>query len=219
MKDTYTSHNARDFRQRYVGTFGRYKRSDGTYITVSIDEISDQEVYFKDPNGVSLSARVDAGVEFEFYPLERRLTDYNGQVIYSARRPERQWSRGVCDGNTLIVNLSKSTAAIRVDHKIVDAIYNSEQNYRQTYADFLKGARSSFLLSSRFAVVGSRLYLYNKSFGTYSDKTITVDPLFAQEVKDALARSGITDVKLVISEETKDTKKVAIPEGYEDDDF
>lgn len=195
MKDTYTSENGRDFRQRYVGCFGRYTTSRGEKLTVYIEDLTPTEVRFQNKEGISLSARVDSGVEFEFYPLNRRLTDYNGTVVYSERKPQRQWQRGVCSGNTRIMDLVRMRE-VAVDHVVVDAIYNSEPNYLNTYSDFEAKRRTNFLLSDKFAVINGSLYVYDKKIGTMVGNTITVSEMFAQEVKDALNRSDFRTLKV-----------------------
>lgn len=190
MKDTYTSENGRDFRQRYSGTFGKYTTGSGKTITVYVDELTDDEVLFNDVNGAQMSARINSGVEFEFYPLNRRLTDYNGTIVYSCRKPERQWHRGVCSNNTRIIDLSRARD-ITVGHAVVDAIYNSKQDPLETYNQYVKGTRKNFLLSDKFAVVTAHLYLYSTIVGDFDGTQLNVESLFAQEVKDALSRSNI----------------------------
>lgn len=191
MKDTYTSNNGRDFRQRYAGTYGKYTTDSGKTITVYVDELTEDEVIFNDANGAQMSAKIDSGVEFEFYPLNRRLTDYNNTIIYSARKPERQWHRGVCSGNTKITDLSRSRDII-ISHSIVDSIYNSKQDPLHTYNQYLKGVRKNFLLSDKFAVVNEFLYLYGVVVGHFDGTQLNTEALFVQEVKDALARNNFT---------------------------
>lgn len=195
MKDTYTSENGRDFRQRYVGCYGRYTTDSGRQLTIFITDLNDYEVRFENAEGVSLSARVNSGVEFEFYPLNRRLSTYGNLLVYSERRAARQWQRGVCAGNTRIVNLS-TMRDVEVGHAVVNAIYNVSTNYLDTYTQFLQGARTNFLLSDKFGVVNNRLYIFDKAIGTLSGTTLLVDSLFLQEVKDALVRSTIDTLKV-----------------------
>lgn len=190
MKDTYTSENGRDFRQRYSGTYGKYTTESGKTITVFVDELTEDEVIFNDVTGAAMAAKIDAGVEFEFYPLNRRLTDYNNAIIYSARRAERQWHRGVCSGNTKITDLSRARD-IPVSIAVVDTIYNSKQDPLATYNQYLAGTRKNFLLSDKFAVVGPFVYLYDTPIGGLNGEQLVVEQLFAQEVKDALLRSNI----------------------------
>lgn len=191
MKDTYTSENGRDFRQRYSGTFGRYTTESGKKITVYVNELTDQEVLFNDINGVNLSARVNSGVEFEFYPLNRRLTDHNKTILYSCRKPDRQWKRGVCIDNTKIIDLARGME-IPVGHTVVDAIYNSQANFLDTFNQFKKGSRTNFLLSDKFAVVNGHVYLYDKPIGKFKNlEEVDVLPLFVQEVKDSIARNNL----------------------------
>ena len=200
MKDSYTSANRDDFGRRYRGTYGRYTKTDGSKITVYVAELSDYEVTCQTVDGYSFSANIDSGVEFEFYPLNRRLTDWNGQILCSTRRPDRQWSRGVCNGNTRIINLCKYRE-ISVDHRSVDAIYNSEQVPSNSYTEFLKGKRDNFLLSDKFAVISGDVYIYDKVIGSHNKAKLElcVNPLFAQEVKDAVSRNNL-ELKVSINE-------------------
>lgn len=203
MKDTYTSDNSRDFRQRYAGTYGRLTTPTGKKITVYVEDMDDNEVRCLTAEGAQISARVNAGVEFEFYPLNRRLTDHQGSILYSERKAARQYQRGVCLGNTYIVNMSKMKE-VRLDHGIVDAIYNQEQNPAETFSDYVKGTRNSFLLSNMFAVIEDKLYLYSKVVGNYKKATATLSviPLFCQEVKDAISRNNLaTKMKVEVNDQ------------------
>jgi len=203
MRDSLTSENSRDFRQRYNGTFALFTKGDGRKITVRIDNVTENAVQFSDIKKNTYTANSDTGVEFEFFPLNRRLTDYKNNVIYSSRQPARQWRRGICEDNTNIINLDK-LRKVSFDGELIDRLFNSEIDYENIHTRFLKEDRMSFLLSNKFAIIRrsdmSEFYLYNHMIGELRGTTIKCNPIFIQEVKDALVARNFNQYKVEANE-------------------
>lgn len=196
MKDTYTSDNFRDFTQRYGGTYGRYTKNDGSKITVRIDTLDRDNLYFSDVNETQYNTPVNSGLEFEFYPLTRKLTPWKDTVLYSYRKPERQWSRGVCSTNTAVMDVGIVKSRM-LSFEIVDAIYNTKTDTPlETYIDFRNGKRNNFVLSDKLVVNRSgELRLFNTYIGKLDGNTVKVIPLFKQEVIDAIKRNNLNELK------------------------
>ena len=176
-----TSSNYRDFHQRYRGTFG-WLLNKGKEIPVFIREVTEAAVTFQGLNGEDYFAYADKDVMFKFMPLKRRIViGVDGEVYAIARRPARQWRRGVCADNTNIYRLTAAgPAGCRVDINGVKNLITDDPRPK----DALKQK-----LSDQFAIVGSVVYLYEMAMGSFTDGTIKIKKgyeAFAQELRDAI---------------------------------
>lgn len=199
MRDSFTSSNSDDFRQRYVGTYGRYTLDSGKKITVSITEMDSNTLYFEDLAGAQFSTKVNSGVEFEFYPVNKILKNYRDTILYSTRRPARQWQRGMSSANTTVIDIGRGE--VKLTSKIADILLDpGVDNYVEIYNQYLGGYRKNFLISDKFCVDNQgQVCVYALRIGEYSEGTLKVVPLFIQEVRDAVRRANL-QLKVVESE-------------------
>lgn len=190
MKDTLTTANYRDFKQRYEGTYGRYAPDDKESMLVLISSIDGSQVNFSDHRGVRYHAVVDSGIPFEFVPVERKVVNTSSRdVLFASRRPARQWRRGICSDNTTITSLvSKRNTSI--NFKNIDAIFNTEVDVKEAFKLLSTGKLANIALDDKFSVIGGTVNLYDRPIGVYKDKMAQIHPLFKQEFTDMVTRNS-----------------------------
>lgn len=206
MIDSLTRQNAGDFRQRYNGTFGYYTINEGprkgNKILVRLTDVNDSQVTFIDSRGSEYYVYADSGIPFEFLPLEKRVANTaKGNVIYGCRVPARQWSRGVSERNTSIINL-QSRMAVSVNFVNLEALYSAEDNYPTAFSEFVKGSRKGAALDKKFSIIKNpdetiNVKLFNSDIGVFSDGVAKIIPLFKQEFSDMVSRSKF-DIKVEV---------------------
>jgi hypothetical protein len=190
MKDSLTRNNAGDFRQRYEGTYGMYSHNVKEPLLVMLTSVNAARCLFQDKRGVEYRVNSDTGIPFEFLPVERRVANYKDTVLYGTRRPQRQWQRGVCDGNTTITDLSYM-GQLPVSFDTIEALYQSPKNYDEELTAFKKERRKLVAISDKFVLTGTTLMIYDRPIGLYEKGTVKVDKLFLQEVKDVNVRNKL----------------------------
>jgi hypothetical protein len=193
MLEKFQSANSRDFRQRYEGTFGYFTNPvTKSKKLVKLTGVGDTSVSFTDKEGVKYEAVADRDLEFEFIPLERKLFLSGGHLMYVERKPARQWSRGVCDNNTRITNLSTNIpVAVNFD-RIQRSMEPVPDLYTQMQKIKNKSAKS-VLFNSFLGVHNDTLFLYGQAIGEADLETKTLkirEPLFLQEVLDSVRDTG-----------------------------
>jgi hypothetical protein len=174
MRDSFTTDNARDFNARYVQSYGYYiDEAKGTRLPVLLKSIDGDTLYFSDLNDTEFNTRADRGAVFEFMQMTRRIYQgVDGNLYYIARRPARQWQRGISGANTIAYMLTDGgTAQVNVDNRLM----------RQVMFDHKDKANNGYKLSDQFAIVGGVVYLYNHVIGVYDikSKSITLKKEYA----------------------------------------
>ena len=190
MKDTLTTSNHQDFRQRYRGTYGRFEVPNKEPILVRLIEVNSEEVTFEDSRGGNYHVKADSGIPFEFFSVERCLFNTPTGVMYSRRKPARQWARGVCSANTQITNL-ETGVNVSVNFSNIHHLASAKSTYGHYTRALLTGDVSSAALSNRYAVVGGKLMMFDATIGTYEKKSVTVDPMYYQEFSDFVKRNQL----------------------------
>lgn len=183
MHDTYTSRNAEDFRQRYIGCFGWFIPESKKEIPVYLDRIKENTLFFTGLDGVPYHTYVDSGVQFKFASMRKAIySGLDGKVYYLQRQPARQWRRGICQGNTSMYLLTDSGAMdVAIDLESMSNILNCE-------------VKNSNVLSEQFAVVAESVYLYNIVIGYCRLGTIKLKKgyeMFTQDILDAVRDSKL----------------------------
>ncbi len=190
MRDTLTTNNFRDFRQRYEGTIGFF-HNDLRKILVRMTSVSDRKASFEDSKGNEFFAYTDSGVEFEFIPVDKGFYNTFAGAVLLQRVPERQWHRGISPTNTQAAFLYKDTFLPKaVDIDLISDIFEDAVSIDKAMGDFLSGKLPSLALSKHFAVTNNNFYFYNKVVGTVS-KTREIklsSNAIEQEVQDLLRR-------------------------------
>ncbi len=186
MKDTCTIHSARDWRQRYEGTVGKYIKPNGQGEWVYITRIRDHQVEFQDKHGTDLAAVHDTGVTFEFTQVIQGWTmhpEYG--PVHMSRVPARQWQRGISGNNTSLVYIRGGKIAhLRVDLTLVGELLDP--------AKPTKFDPASCVLEREFAIACGTLYFHRQQAGTVKDNVITLNGVYdiRQELSDSIRRNN-----------------------------
>lgn len=224
MRDSPTSENWGDFSQRYKDTYGFLLGESAKKVLVRVDNVSEDSVRFVDDSGHEYFARVDAGVQFEFIPVDMGAYNVRKGVLLVNRQPARQWKRGICRNNTSIrqVQIYNHSKGVVVDFVAQKLDFNllSEIVWKPYPVDkaidefFVSKSRDDLALEKRFVFSKSGVVLLHDvkvgDFKDFSDKfTITVsniEPIVQQEVYDACRRNGIA-LTMEVSDANTSTSK------------
>ncbi len=185
MLDTYTSGNERDFGARYAETFGWLITGD-TRRFVHISHTDHSAVYFTQGGKLEYNARIDAGVQFEFIPVDRGWYNTStGDVVYLVRVPARQWKRGISQNNTQI-RMCDGLFQLPVDYPTLLSVFSKEHKQHS----YIPGKRCA--LSKHFAINSvNQVFFYNQVIGALEKDIIVLnDTLVATELTDTINRQG-----------------------------
>ena len=200
MIEEFKSASWNDFNQRYKGTFGWFLTETGSKRLVQLKEISSRTATFIDKSGREYTANSDRGNCFEFLPIERALYNYKDAVYYCSRKTERQWRRGICFGNTNVRVLSGFPVdGSELSFYLVDCMFNGD-NYSEPIRRFKSGNLKNVALSSMFALIKNKIYLFDRDIGVYKElekELILANKLFHQEVSDVLRDCNL-NLKVVV---------------------
>lgn len=198
MLETFESAHSRDFRQRYNNSFGFFTNDAKRKILVYMVAVGERDVSFQDEKGANYVAHADAGVEFEFIPIQKRLFVLKDRLMLIRRRPARQWARGINAQNTYVgpVDTSSSfSSGVHLGFPEVKAATDT------TPIDVLHSVRAleakkvnSITLSMMFGVQGTGLYLYDHKIGSFmvdSREIVIEEKMFKQEVEDLVVKHGL----------------------------
>lgn len=195
MLDTMTSRNHRDFHARYHDTFCFLTAKDtNDRKLVHITDVTDDRVYFRqDEADMRFHANIDAGVMFDFIPVDHGWYNTAGAApVLLERVPARQWKRGISRQNTSVTVLSSDQGiyrgplmSARPSFTVLNAIFVNPQPYR-----FDPTQKYGSAFSKHFVLTPSgKVMFYRAEIGSFDGKRITLnDDLVIQEVRDALRR-------------------------------
>jgi hypothetical protein len=187
-----TSHDNREFRNRYVGTVGLLTSSSGKKIPVIISASNEAVTEVADFLGNKYSLLSDRGNTLEFTQVKSQWYQPDPHhIIYTCRKAERQWKRGMSADNTemyfpedgLILSLQATVQRIgqiwypAPDAEVFQAIPNGVCG----------------LWSKDFAYHDGHVFARNIRIGTvdHEGKMILLDnDLFLQELQDAVRRKN-----------------------------
>ena len=129
MFEKFTSIESPNFRQRYQGTFGFFRKGEKK-ILVQLNSITTGDsralVDFSDRNGIKYklySDSDDASVGFEFIPPKCQYHDTTEGTFLVKRIAAKQYLRGICDRNTSIRTVNGNARTVGFD--ILHAIYDN----------------------------------------------------------------------------------------------
>ena len=205
MFEKFTGADANDFRQRYQGTYGFFLKG-GKRILVSLDSITTEDVKqvnFSDKDGVKYRLRADSeddSVGFEFIPPRNSYHNTTQGTFLLRRTPSRQYSRGVCDRNTVICTAGGHQVSVNFEY--LSLLFGEVLSPRSIIEKIKEGQwpyERSVALSSQFAVHldHNTVYCLGLGIGTASldEGTIKVkltDPdLWQTELRDCFNRTQI----------------------------
>lgn len=193
MRDSLTSDNSRDFIQRYVGTFGWYLDDEKKErVLVYVAGVANNQVRFTNARGAEYFAKADAGVQFEFIPVNKGWFNTTVGLYYLERHPERQWHRGIHPNNTKAFrgNLLPQP----VNFVTISTVFNHGVPLAEAFAKFKSDAAYGVALSNHFAIINADVYLFRYKIGVY-DKVSGViklkEKLVLQELSDVIKRNRI----------------------------
>ena len=189
----YTSTWARDFRQRYEGTYGWSTNDEGQETIVAINGVNSERCYFVDENETTYYARPDQGIKFKFIPVDRKVFMHNNNVCTATRIPARQWQRGICASNTAFVRI--------LNRRTFDVNFQTLLSYLAP-TERITSLYSVGCIDNKFAIPGNKtLYIYDKPIGKISseDTVVLDDYMFLQELLDAF-RDNNYPFKVLVNE-------------------
>lgn len=199
MFEKFMSSNARDFAQRYTGTYGVFtSKGKRTLVKLTEIDVAKGVVSFidRDDNQFFLNQNAEDDTGFEFIsPKSSWHNTYNGAMLVR-RVAQRQYLRGICDRNTLITDVNGSQKHVNFTN--LSAIYDSNV----TPLVVMKQGRS-FAVSPQFAVNVDRksVLLFNQNIGAVNIETgkpveisLLDKAMFSTEITDAFRRAGIEAV-------------------------
>lgn len=200
MFEKFTSVDSGDFRQRYLGTFGFFRRGNDRPLLTKINAI-DARVTFIDKDGTAYTLNPDSpnDIGFEFIPPKAAWhnTSYGAYLV--KRVPARQWLRGICAKNTRITTPAGHQAA--VDFPMLEQIYGKtfpKADALDLYRKMPKGKTGYFAISDLIAVDGNirKVWCLDMSIGSFEDsdglfKITLDDDMWTTEVRDAFRRAEL----------------------------
>lgn len=198
MKDTLTQNNYEDFRRRYSGTYGFLESKEIPRKFVYLTGVDHSAVYFTDNTRQNFHINADAGIFFEFIPVNRgwfKARDDN--LYYLQRVPARQWQRGICPANTQMFQMTAiGPGVVSLSYTRLESVFNCKDPYEITQAML---DRNLFVLSKQFAVCPTgALYWYLQAIGTYNKGIISLEiPEVQQELSDIIRRRNL-DIRLEV---------------------
>lgn len=193
MIEQITSDNYREFSNRYLNTIGYLHSSSGKKIVVSIDAISSSNVVVSTHQGVQYVLNSDTGCELEFTQVPSQwyqVDDFH--IAFLARKPERQWKRGINLENTAVWiphTGGKTLGSYRPTIEMISSLLGEEKTGGfSRYAKIKCG-----LWSKYFAWSEETVWVKDIPIGKVDHESKIVDltlKQFQQELTDALIRSN-----------------------------
>lgn len=233
----FCAENSKDIQKYFQGAFVKFPGMGGVYgdgsaakeagdIIHTVDQVTPSSIRGKRREG-------DEDVPYEFilyseddvpppeveFILPRKgffNTSNGAHVLF--RIPARQYKRGVCTDNTMILRLQANG---EFEQQPLDIGLLTAYVEKQAYRGFKEctPGMSSYAVSRRMAVTaGGLIYIDRVKIGSinYQDKKITLGQnLFQQEVERALAEHGQFGIRIEIAAPNPNKKKVKkITEQY-----
>lgn len=204
MFEKFTGEGARDFRQRYQGSYGFFRKGGKRHLVRLTDINSDHSppfIRFTDKNGESYSLNADAqdDVGFEFLPPRScwRNTPTYGAIL-SRRIATRQWIRGVHDSNTAFV--IPRIKNLNVTFQILEELFLAEApDFLATTEAMLKAGLQRYVALNESFAVGpfGEILLFDTAVASFTKKEdefvvkLFDSKLFGVEIKDAFTRNNL----------------------------
>lgn len=207
MFEKFTSADADNFRQRYVGTFGYFRKGTNKTLVRLEDVVTnrDKVVQFVTASGEKCFLRPDSDddtIGFEFIPPKRGYHNTTDGAYLLSRIPARQYLRGICSRNTAVRSVYGT--AVDVNFKTLELLFEKPVSPLEELVriqGIKKGtAERSVALSGQFAVSldAESIMCLGETIGKASlnENVFKIElndlSLWGVEVKDALRRAGLT---------------------------
>lgn len=210
MFEKFVQLEAANFKQRYQGTYGFFRKGDNK-VLVRLESIRTGDVRAqvdfvdKDDNAYHLySDSEDSSIGFEFLPPKSSYHNTTTGTFLVKRVPAKQYQRGICERNTSIRTVNNR--GVTVGFESLLALYNDKvdhlQRYEQVVSPEYKGEEKTFAISNQFAIsleeetiyclgtsIGEARLRYNKLVIRLNDSS-----LWRTEIHDCLTRTGIKGI-------------------------
>jgi hypothetical protein len=209
MFEKFTATTVGDFRQRYEGTYGLFKRGKDSLLVCLTrvrgpSDTNEPFVEFKDSKGVTFKVNIteeNSDIGFEFLPPKSAYYNIEGGTPWLLKRiPAKQYSRGICGKNTSIRNGRGANLSVDFDSliSIFERAVSPEKAYNPADITDTTGTKG-VAISPAFAFFWAQktIMCYEKTIGTIDlvdgELVITLAdlPMWGVEVKDALRRANI----------------------------
>jgi hypothetical protein len=209
MFEKFTRENSADFRQRYEGTFGVFKRGNDSRLVcltrIRGDNGGEAVVEFTDKDGLTFKVFAgsdDSDVGFEFLPPKSAY--YNtaaGKPLLVKRIASRQWRRGLCASNMAIEGLDRRSYP--VDFSTLLDIFGTSVSPEDVQKKLQKGkvqVGGGIAISPQFALdyvknsllcFEQEIGIWNKPKDTPFEVTLSNPEMWRVEVSDAFKRSNM----------------------------
>jgi len=188
MIEEFKNHGWKDFQQRYTGTFGWFKKEDGSQVLVNVGVCDGTTLVFNDASKMPYYAKADSGNEFTFIPTVKGAYQYKDTVLVVLRIPARQYKRGICRENTQLYDLVRRTN-LTPGFETLAAIFGPKDN--SVLLQWCKDRNGVVCLDGVFSIVNDVVYIYNEPIGAYimGKKMVTLhNDIFRQELVDVFTR-------------------------------
>lgn len=200
MFEKFLSGNVESFRQRYEGTYGFFRDDKKNRTLVRLDSISETRCDFLDADGLNYHINADTAEEMGFEFIPPKSSWYNTPdfgAVFTQRRAQRQFSRGIHSGNLAMFALTSGvTANLGVDFVSLSQIYEKAIPPRQALEKWKEG--TSIAISGQFALSSGNVFLFLDNVGTYKRSgshflfKLREPRLWKTEITDALTSLGQT---------------------------
>lgn len=203
MFDKFLSANARDFSQRYQGTYGFFRNKEEKPWLAKITAV-EGTVTFINKAGVPFELAPDRpdDIGFQFIPPRSGYFNTTFGTIYVKRVAARQFQRGISDRNTQLFLLQEDWGfkQLPVNFQWLEAVYDSSITVATAYRKFLEGSLFSVAINNQFAIDKQVVRVYEHEVGSIEEiapnmlkLNLKDKSLFRTEITDALR--GITTVE------------------------
>lgn len=196
MFEKFLSQGARDFRQRYEGTYGFFRDDEHKRMLAQLVRITDTQCIFHDSRGVEyrLNADADGDKGFEFIPPKSGYFNTDIGAMYVQRNAARQFQRGVSGNNTSVYLLSKGSLIPReISFPVMVFLFEKAREPRDSLDAFLMKKIPSWSPSSPFCFDANNVWVFAERIGTWSMKDTVFNvnlndkTLYRTEIADAFA--------------------------------
>lgn len=204
MLEKFFSNTARDYHQRYEGTYGFFTSDSNVRKLVRLARVVTDDdrpfIDFVDDTGASYRLLADSDRGFEFIPPKSAWYNTSGGAAYVQRMAQRQWTRGVSRRNTQIFSLNGGELRpVPVDFPYLTEIYAVDT---KTDVNTLRKSGLSFALTADIAVDPKTkvLYVLNQPIGQFTETKGDVNifnvkledkSLWQTEILDAFKRNNL----------------------------
>lgn len=213
MLEKFTRVDAGDFRQRYQGTFGYFRRGASRQL-VRLDRVDTEHsrVTFVDAHGINYELFADsddASIGFDFLPPKMAFHNTPSGTYLLRRVPQRQFSRGLSHRNVSIRSVCGEEIYINFSSlsDIFENPISPKDAFDRAWSLKPNTQERSFAISPQFACdfTYGRVFCFHDPIGTVTTTKapmssiqlvikLTDRNLWGNEITDALSKASLNGV-------------------------